>query len=146
MKLKFFYIESDRVRQAAQSRMLGAWERRRHGDNSQGARDLKLITIVCDDDFHPVHVYLLKLSLQDGWITEESRRDAVSFVVDEARWGGGSKKQRAAWIAAIKQHVQGFPPDMGNQLAAALDVLGAGLRTPSLSGWGLPSPGSVLGA
>jgi hypothetical protein len=139
MKLNFFYVESDRVRQAAQRRVVGAWERRRRWDKSPGTHDLKLITIVCDDSLHPVHVYLLTLSLRDGWITEESRRDAVALVVDEARWGGGNKKRRAAWIASLKKHVQGMPSDMGGQLATALDVpLWELMKTPLAVGGPLP--------
>ncbi len=122
MKVRFFYVESDRVLRAAQSRMLAAWERRKPWDDSQGTRDLKVVTVVCDNALHPAHVYLLTLKLQDGWITDESRQDAVAFIVDDARWGGGSKKHRAAWIATLKTHVQGLPSDMGTQVAAALDV------------------------
>jgi hypothetical protein len=77
---------------------------------------------VCDDRLHPVHVYLLKLSLDNGWITEESRRDSVDLVTAEERWGGGNKKQRAVWIASIKKHVQDMPPDLASQIAMALDV------------------------
>jgi hypothetical protein len=122
MKLRFFFIESNTVQRAAQSRVLAAWERRKPWDQSTGTQDLKLITAVCDDNLHPVHVYLLKLSLEDGWISEQSRQNSVKLIIAQERWGGGNKKQRAAWIAELRQHVQDMPPDWGNQLAAALDV------------------------
>ncbi|MGO9107874.1 MAG: hypothetical protein ACLP9L_01455 [Thermoguttaceae bacterium] len=96
MKLRFFYVESNSVQQANQRRVLGAWKRRKPWDQSRGRQVLNLITVVCDDSLHPVHIYLLKLLFDDGWITEESRRDSVRFITAEERWGGGTRKQRAA--------------------------------------------------
>jgi len=120
MKLRFFHVESDIVHHANRSRVLGAWERRKPWDQSSGKQVLKLITVVCDDRLHPVHVYLMKLSLDDGWITDESRRNSVKFITAEERWGGGTRKQRAAWITALKEHVRDMPPSP--EIAAALDV------------------------
>ena len=122
MQVRFFHVESNNVQQADQSRVLGAWKRRKPWNQSRGKQVLKLITVVCDDRLHPVHVYLLNLSLDDGWVTEESRRDSVDLITAEERWGGGNNKQRAAWIAALKKYVREMPPDMGSQLAMALDV------------------------
>ena len=122
MKLRFFHVESDIVHRANRSRVLGAWERRKPWDQSSGKQVLKLITVVCDDRLHPVHVYLMKLALDDGWITDESRRDSVELVTSEERWGGGNKKQRAAWIAALKDNIRDMPTDMATQVAVALDV------------------------
>ncbi len=93
MKVRFFHVDSDTVQQADQSRLLAAWQRRKPWNQSTGKHDLKLITVVCDDGLHPVHIYLLKLSLEDGWITRESRRESVELISAEERWGGGSKKQ-----------------------------------------------------
>ena len=122
MKLRFFHVESGIVQQANQRRVLAAWNRRKPWDQSRGRQVLKLITLVCDDRLHPVHVYLLRLSLDNGWITEESRHDSVDLVTAEERWGGGTRKQRAVWIAALKEHVQAMPSDMATQVAAAMDV------------------------
>jgi hypothetical protein len=122
MKLRFFYADSNNVQQANQRRVLGAWERRKPWDHTSGRQVLKLITVVCDDRLHPVHVYLLKLALDDGWITEESRRDSVRFITAAERWGGGTRKQRAVWIAALKEHVRDMRSDMATQVAAALGV------------------------
>ena len=139
MKVKFFYIESERVRLVAQSRMLGAWERRRRWDNSQGTVELRLVTVICDDDLRPAYIYLLTLALQNGWITEGSRQDAVSFIIDESRWGGGDRKQRAAWLATLKTHLQNLPQKFGRQLAAALDVpLSDVIQAPLAVGGPLP--------
>ena len=66
MKVRFFHVDSDTVQQADQSRLLAAWQRRKPWNQSTGKHDLKLITVVCDDGLHPVHIYLLKLSLEDG--------------------------------------------------------------------------------
>jgi hypothetical protein len=122
MKLRFFHVESDIVQRADQSRVLAAWKRRKPWDQSIGEQILKLITVVVDRNQHPVHVYLLKLGLQDGWITEQSRRESVEFIVADERWGGGTRKRRAAWIAALKTHLRDLPPDMGTQVATALDI------------------------
>ncbi len=105
MKLRFFHVESNIIHHANRSRVLGAWERRKPWDQSSGKQVLKLITVVCDDKLHPVHVYLMKLALDDGWITDESRRDSVKFITAEERWGGGTRKQRAAWITALKEQL-----------------------------------------
>ena len=121
MPCLFFSVESYSVQQANQRRVLGAWERRKPWDQSSGKQALKLITVVCDR-LHPVHIYLLKLSLDDGWITEESRRDSVRFITAAERWGGGTRKQRAVWVTALKEHVRAMPSDMSTQVAAAMEI------------------------
>jgi hypothetical protein len=119
--------------------MLGAWERRRRWDKSRGADELRLVTVICDDDLHPAYIYLLTLALQGGWITEGSRQDAVSFIINESRWGGGNEKQRAAWIATLNTHLQDLPQKFGCQLAAALDVpLSEVIQAPLAVGGPLP--------
>ena len=62
------------------------------GINPAAKQVLKLITVVCDDRLHPVHVYLMKLSLDDGWINDEFRRDSVKLITAEERWGGGTRR------------------------------------------------------
>src|SRR5208283_2299168 len=121
MKLRFFHVESGIVQQANQRRVFGAWERRNPWDQSSGKQALKLITVVCDG-LHPVHIYLLKLPLDEGWITEEARRDSVRFITAAERWGGGTRKQHAVWITALKEHVRAMPSDMPTQVAAAMEI------------------------
>ena len=94
MKLRFFFVDSDnKVQRADQRRVLAAWKRRKPWDDSTGVNALRLITVLADGST-PVHIYLLLLLLQDGWIREESRRESARFVVAEERWGGGTRSKR----------------------------------------------------
>jgi hypothetical protein len=123
MKLRFFFVDpNNHVQQASQGRVLAAWKRRKPWDESTGTRDLRLITVVVDHNQHPVHVYMLKLGLEDSWITNVSRQESVKFIISNERWGGGTRRQRRAWIETLKEFIQGMPADMGTQVAAALDV------------------------
>ena len=122
MKLRFFFADADdKVQRADQRRVLAAWKRKKPWDDSTAAHGLRLVTVV-DDAAGPVHIYLLLLLLEDGWIREESRRESVQFIVAEERWGGGTRKQKAAWIRALKAHYQAMPSNLADQLAGALDI------------------------
>lgn len=97
---------------------------------------LRLISVLIDEDLNPLVIFFMRLDLDDGEITAESRLEAYEAVT--AR---GSKFTSPA---AQKQFL-GWPSDWPRQLAVALDTPLSGLNRIALGGpllmsdlWGVP--------
>ena len=122
MKLRYFIVNHQgRLHKVAQARVQALWEGR--GAESFGfpaAHELRLVSVVCDDDLLPTKVYVLRLPLTDGRFTEEDRLTLRLFSMPDCVTPG----------EAARHHTEGWPADFFRQLAVALDVPVAGLHVP----------------
>lgn len=81
------------------------------------ARELALVTVVCDDDLLPERVHLLRVPLTAGTFTPADRLVLQAFTDPGCVTPG----------EAVRHHLNGWPSDLIRQLAVALDVPVAGL-------------------
>lgn len=85
-----------------------------------GARGLRLVTVVCDDDLLPAAVYLLRVPLTGGRFTAADGLVLRAFASPEC----------VTPHEAATHHGAGWPADLVRQLAVALDVPVAGMGVP----------------
>ena len=97
---------------------------------------LRLISVLIDDDLNPLVIFFMRLDLDEGEITAESRLEAYDAVT--------TRGPKFANPAAQKQFL-GWPSDWPRQLAIALDTPLANLNRIALGGpllmsdlWGVP--------
>ncbi len=97
---------------------------------------LRLISVLIDDELNPLVIFFMRLDLDNGQITPESRLEAYDAVT--------SRGPKFANPAAQKQFL-GWPSDWPRQLAVALDTPLASLNRIALGGpllmsdlWGFP--------
>lgn len=81
------------------------------------AREMALVSVVCDDDLLPTHIYMLRVPLTDGTFTPTDRLVLRAFTREDCVTPG----------EAVRHHLSGWPADLIRQLAVALDVPVAGL-------------------
>jgi hypothetical protein len=123
MKLRYFAVDAcGQLRKARRMAVQGLWDGSRRADTlgCPASSELRLVSVVCDDDLLPQKVYVLRLPLTDGVFTEASlltlrmfaRRDCIT--VEES----------------VRYHTEGWPADFFGQLAVALDVPVAALHVP----------------
>jgi hypothetical protein len=123
MKLRYFVVgAAGRLRKASQTAVKGLWEGRRRAESLGCPTDneMRLVSVVCDDDLLPQKLYVLRLPLMQGRFTEESYLTLRLFA-------------RPDCVTAnelVRHHTAGWPADFFPQLAVALDVPRAGLDVP----------------
>jgi hypothetical protein len=123
MKLRYFVVgHNGQLQKAAQAGVQGLWEGRRRAEalGCRAANELRLVSVVCDEDLLPRKVYVLRLPLTDGRFTEENRLALQLFAMPECVTPG----------EMLRHHTEGWPPDFVEQLAVALDVPLASLHVP----------------
>jgi hypothetical protein len=81
------------------------------------ARELALVSVVCDDDLMPERVYLLRVPLTKGTFTPADRLVLRAFTQPDC----------VTPDEAVRHHLSGWPSDLIRQLAVAIDVPVAGL-------------------
>ncbi|MBN9521004.1 hypothetical protein J0H58_21195 [bacterium] len=120
MKYRYLVLDGSgqlrKARQAAIRAFLDGQLGAEHFRASDG-RELKLVTVVCDDALLPRQVYLLRLPLSDGRYTSADRLVLRAFACPECVTPG----------EAVRHHLNGWPGDLIRQLAVAMDVPAAGL-------------------
>ena len=140
MELKYFVVDCDeQVRRVQGDAVEALWR----GDRSAGDLDchfdetFRLITVLSDEDLHPVICYFARLELKDGVITNASK-----IAVFEAM---STRTRRRYDSPEAKQQFHGWPSDWQRQLAVALDVPAAAFKKIGLGGpllmsdlWGIP--------
>ena len=97
---------------------------------------LRLISAIIDEDLNPVLIFFIRVDLDGGEITPESRLEAYEAVT--------ARGPKYTTPAAQKQFV-GWPVDWPRQMAVALDVPVQQLNRIALGGpllmsdlWGVP--------
>jgi hypothetical protein len=123
MKLRYFVVDAHhQLRKAPQAAVKELWDGRRQA-NTLGcptSNELRLVSVLCDDDLLPQKVYLLRLPLIHGRFTEESYLTLGLFARPDC----------VTTRELIQHHTGGWPADFFGQLAVALDVPLAALDVP----------------
>jgi hypothetical protein len=120
MKLRYFVVDGRGcLRRVSRTAIEALWDGKR-GAVALGCpdtRDLRLVSVACDDDFHPLKIYVLRLPLADGRFTLESRLTLRLF----------SRPDCVTAEELARHHTAGWPIDFYQQLAVALDTPAEGL-------------------
>jgi hypothetical protein len=123
MKLRYFVVdEHGQLRKATQAAVRGLWDGGR-GAESLGcpaANELRLVSVVCDEDLRPRSLYVLRLPLDCGRFTPESRMTLQLFSLPDC----------VTPEELVRHHTAGWPADFFIQLAVALDVPAGALEVP----------------
>lgn len=117
MQVRYFVVDDTGViRKAPQSRIEGVWaDRRPASDLGRWVdRDLRIITVVCNDHLEPVWVYFVRVAIHNNRITPASR-----LIAHQAVTGGAEDKQLQKIMAF---QATGWPIDWQRQLAVAMDA------------------------
>lgn len=140
MRLYYFIVDDDgQLRRTGRRLVEALWQGQCLVSelNLQLSETLRLVTVLCDDDFTPMVTYFVRLDLADGQITDESRIAAFEAMTIRGR-------HRDDHASAQKQFA-GWPSDWQRQLAIALDVtpdcinkLGVGGPLLLSDLWGVP--------
>ncbi|HLJ97109.1 MAG TPA: hypothetical protein VKU02_28350 [Gemmataceae bacterium] len=123
MKLRYFVLDQNgQLRKASQAAVQALWEGRLQVDALGCARkhEVHLVSVVCTSRLLPRKVYLLRLPLEEGSFTEESYLVLQAFTRPDC----------VTRQEAIAHHTEGWPPNLFQQLAVALDISVASLSVP----------------
>src|SRR5262245_18718671 len=104
MNLRYFIVDPEgHLRKAAQAVVQGLWEGRRRAEalGCRAAHELRLVSVVCDEDLLPTKVYVLRLPLTDGQFTEENRLTLHLFATPDCVAPG----------EMVQHHTEGWPAD-----------------------------------
>lgn len=140
MRLHYFIVDDQRDLQRADAALV---ERIWSGRATAGElhclleEELRLITVLCDEQILPRICWFLRVTLREGAITDESRRWAYEAV--------GRRLKRRYDHPSAQWQFHGWPGDWQRQVAVALDVPACQLRRVGVGGplvmadlWGLP--------
>jgi hypothetical protein len=123
MKLRYFVVGArGRLQKASHSAVRALWEGRLSA-NALGCptdNEMRLVSVVCDDNLLPKKLFVLRLPLMQGRFTEESYLTLRLFA-------------RPDCVTAdelVRHHTASWPADFFCQLAVALDVPRASLEVP----------------
>jgi hypothetical protein len=123
MKLCYFVVDArGQLRKAARGAIRGLWQGARRADTlgCPAGDELRLVSVVCDEDLLPQRLYLLRLPMDAGVFTPESYRKLRRFARPDCVTPG----------ELAGHHTEGWPGDFFRQLAVALDVPAASLDVP----------------
>ena len=146
MTLRYFVVDVDgQLRRVPSEAAEAVWAG--HADagdfDAMLGSELKLVTALIDDDLNPVMTFFLRVELDRGRITEESRIAALEAITA----GHG----RRLSDPAQRRQFEGWPDDWRRQLAVALDTPAKQFTKLGLGGplvlsemWGVPM-GTVMG-
>lgn len=129
MNLRYFVIDVDgQLRRVPTAAAEAVWA----GQADAGELDvmlgseLKLVSALIDEDLNPVMIFFLRVDLDRGAITEESRLAALEAIT--AGQGRRLADQRQ------RRQFEGWPDDWRRQLAVALDTPAASFTKLGLGG------------
>ncbi|HUG93470.1 MAG TPA: hypothetical protein VML55_21705 [Planctomycetaceae bacterium] len=140
MQLCYFVIDQHRtLHRVSREAVEGLWR----NEHAAGVLDLplggelRLVTVLVDENLLPVVCYFARFRLRGGLITAESKHEAYDAMT--------ARHQRRYDHPAAQRQFAGWPGDWQRQLAVALDVPAAQLRKLGLGGpllmsdlWGIP--------
>ena len=137
-RIYFVADRKDQLRRVPTAAVEAIWDGR-EGIKALGCNPgetLRLISVLIDDELNPLVIFFMRLDLDDGEITPESRLEAYDAVT--------ARGAKFASPAAQKQFL-GWPSDWPRQLAVALDTPLASLNRIAIGGpllmadlWGVP--------
>lgn len=124
MKLRYFIIDGQgQLLKVQQRKVAQLWDGHLRAQDLAGGlsgKELRLVSVVCDDHLLPKKVYLLRLPLMEGVFTEESRLTLHMF----------SRPDCVSPEDLRHHHTEGWPRDFFQQLAVAMDVPVKSLNVP----------------
>ena len=133
MKVRFFCLdEDDRLQKVAQRHVEKAWWDERPWDDSTGRGLVRLVTVVLDGDHRLRGCFLLRLTLKDGRLTHQVRREILATAQSGMEHLG--KRSKPTGHPLIEKQMEGWPATLKRQLAVALDVPIGQLPTPGFGG------------
>jgi hypothetical protein len=84
LRIRFFYLdESGTVHKAEQRKTEAAFLKGERWDQSSGTKSLRIVSFICDDKLRPLRVYITKVAVQDGFVSDESRREAIKAYLSK---------------------------------------------------------------
>ncbi len=129
MQLTYFVVDTDHTIYRVDRELVeGLWDGHRTSDEfacSLG-HDLRLITVLLDEDLLPVLCFFIRVELKDGVITNRSRIEAFEAM--------SNRVKRRYDNPEAQRQFRGWPNDWQRQLAVALDVPAAELTKIGLGG------------
>jgi hypothetical protein len=123
MKLRYFFVDPQgQLQKVSQAGVQGLWKGSRRAESlgCPAVTEMRLVSVVCDEDLLPTKVFLLRLSLTNGRFAEENRLALQLFSMPDC----------ISPNEVVAHHTQGWPQDFFRQLAVALDVPLKGLEVP----------------
>jgi hypothetical protein len=123
MKLRYFVVDGHgQLRKASQAAVRELWEGGRGAEalGCPASNELRLVSVVCDEDLLPRSLYVLRLPLEGGRFTAESRMTLQLFSLPDC----------VTPEELVRHHTAGWPGDFFRQLAVALDVPARALEVP----------------
>ena len=140
MNLNFYIVDQDgQLRRTPREAVEDCWHGRAEVDvlGYPVGDELRLVTVLCNDDLEPIVTYFVRLDVESGRITDESKLQAFEAM--------RTRHRRRYDNDTAQRQFRGWPPDWQRQLAVALDVLPARLKRIGLGGpllmseiWGVP--------
>ena len=123
MKLRYFIV-NDRGQLKRVSRFLvgDLWRGYIRAEELGGDshKELRLVSVLCDDRLLPDRIFLLRLPLTEGYFTRHDYRTLRLFSMPDV----------VTPREMIHHHTAGWPPNFYWQLAVALDVARSQLDVP----------------
>ncbi|MBX3414747.1 MAG: hypothetical protein KF708_18815 [Pirellulales bacterium] len=129
MRLRYFVVDRwGKLRRVSQAALEGLWtgERDTAALDCDLGRDLRLVTLLCDDELRPHACYLLRAALAAGQVTNESKLQACEAILENL----ADEPSRAE----IAHQLAGWPRDWRRQLAVAADVVPSELPAVGIGG------------
>jgi hypothetical protein len=123
MRLRYFLVDAGgRLQRVSQAAVQGLWEGRLRADALGGApgNELRLVSVVCDEQLQPRKCFVLRLPLTAGRFLEENYLTLRIFARPDC----------VTHQELFEHHTAGWPDDFFQQLAVALDVPVARLHVP----------------
>lgn len=123
MKLRYFVLDgAGQLRKAPQKALAGLWDGRVRAMElgSASRTELRLVSVLCDNDLQPQTIYLLRVPLTDGQFSHECYLTLQIFTMRDC----------VTPREVVQHHGAGWPADLLRQLAVVLDVPLAQLQVP----------------
>ncbi len=123
MKIRYLFVDRDgQLVKVRRSVVEGLWqgELAAHDIGSQSLTELRLVSVLCNDQLLPHKIFLLRLPLSSGRFTRENYLTLQIF----------SRRDCVTPREVIAHHTDGWPADFYHQLAVAIDVPRKNLDLP----------------
>jgi hypothetical protein len=123
MKLRYFVLDgAGQVCKASHRALEGLWDGRLNALalGCPGKNELRLVSVLCDDNLKPKTIYLLRVPLTGGQFSHENYLTLQVFTMRDC----------VTPREVVQHHGVGWPRDLLRQLAVALDVPLAQLQVP----------------
>lgn len=123
MKVRYFVVGvGNQLAKVSHAAVRALWDGTR-GAQSLGVateHEMRLVSVLCNSQLQPRSLYVLRVPLSDGMLTEAGRLALQAFARPDC----------VTPQELVEHHTAGWPRDFFPQLAVALDVPVAQLKVP----------------